>query len=143
MLFYTSTLDLVPDDNAVALAMQWLETIAAQEEWPSPMTFGLLLSLDESLTNIVSYAFIDGTLNGDEPAVTLSLHQEGSELRLELADNGRPYNATLATLPPVASTLDEAEIGGQGLRLIRHCMKNIAYRYEHGRNHLTLITDCA
>jgi serine/threonine-protein kinase RsbW len=133
------TLQLVPDDHAVALAMQWLEAIAEREDWPPKVSFGLVLSLDEALTNVVSYAFTAGTADGNAPAVTLTLRREGSDLQLEIVDNGQPYDPTLVTPPPIATDLDEAEIGGHGVRLIRHYIKGLAYRHEQGQNHLALI----
>lgn len=53
------TLDLVPDAHAVASAIEWLEAIAERDGWSPKLSFGLSLSLDEALTNIVSYAFDD------------------------------------------------------------------------------------
>jgi anti-sigma regulatory factor (Ser/Thr protein kinase) len=137
------TLRVVPDSNAVALATQWLEAIAEREEWPPKLGFGLVLSLDEALTNIVSYAFAGGTTDGEAPSVTLSLRREGADLLLEIADNGQPYDPTLAALSPMATGLDDAQIGGHGLRLMRHYLKDLAYCHEHGCNHLTLIAQGA
>jgi anti-sigma regulatory factor (Ser/Thr protein kinase) len=134
-----STLQLVPDGNAVATAMQWLEEMAEREQWPFKVRFALELSLDEALTNIVSYAFTEGTARGDVPEVAVSFRRDGANLVIEIVDNGRPYDPTLTALPAVAASLDDAQIGGQGVRLMRHYMKHIAYRCDAGRNRLTLV----
>jgi serine/threonine-protein kinase RsbW len=134
-----STLQLVPDGNAVAMALQWLEEMAEREQWPFKVRFALELSLDEALTNIVSYAFTEGAAHGDVPEMVVSFRRDGAHLVIEIADNGRPYDPTLNALPPVAQSLDDAQIGGQGVRLMRHYMKHITYRHHAGRNHLTLV----
>lgn len=133
------TLRVVPDAGAVTVATQWLEAIAEREGWSPKLSFGLLLSLDEALTNVVSYGFAEGTATGEVPAVTLSLTRSGTDLRLEITDNGRPYDPTLTPPAPLATDLEHARIGGHGMRLIRHYLKGLAYRHEHGCNHLTLI----
>jgi serine/threonine-protein kinase RsbW len=137
-----TTLHLEPHDDAVATALQWLEQIAEREQWPVALRFALELSLDEALTNIVCYAFTEAPTDGSAPAVTVSLRRDGDTLAIEIVDNGRPYDPTRTALPPVAASLDEAQSGGQGVRLMRHYMKQIAYRYEAGCNHLTLIAAC-
>lgn len=137
------TLDLTPDGNAVNLATQWLEGIAEREDWPVKVSFGLVLSLDEALTNIVSYAFAEHAADADAPAVTLSYHRADADLVVEIGDNGQAYDPTLAVPPPLAASLDEAEAGGHGLRLMRHYLKSFAYRREHGWNYLTLVAASA
>jgi anti-sigma regulatory factor (Ser/Thr protein kinase) len=134
-----TTLQLVPDDTAVATALQWLEEMAEREQWPFKLRFALELSLDEALTNIVCYAFTEAPAHGEAPAVAVSFRRDGAELAIDIVDNGRPYDPTLTVLPPGAASLDDAQIGGQGVRLMRHYMKRIAYRYDQGRNHLTLV----
>lgn len=133
------TLDLAPDQHAVAAAMQWLEGIAEREAWPPKLNFGLSLSLDEALTNIVSYAFDDPAQAGSPPRVALSCQCGDEWIALDIVDNGRPYDPTTAPPPPLAATLDDAEIGGHGVRLMQHYLHELRYARSDGRNRLTLI----
>ncbi|WP_313625229.1 ATP-binding protein [Achromobacter sp.] len=133
------TLDLVPDQNAVASAMQWLEGIAEREAWPPKLNFGLSLSLDEALTNIVSYAFDDPSQAGHPPCVVLSCRQDSDLISLDIVDNGRAYDPTKTPPPPLAASLDEAEVGGHGVRLMQHYLHDLRYARTDGRNCLTLI----
>ncbi|MGE8689113.1 MAG: ATP-binding protein [Achromobacter sp.] len=133
------TLDLVPDQNAVAAALQWLEGIAERDAWPPKLGFGLSLSLDEALTNIVDYAFDDPAAAGSPPAVTLQCRRDDTGVALEIVDNGRPHDPTKTPPPPLAATLDDAEIGGHGLRLMRHYLHDMRYARSGDRNRLTLI----
>lgn len=137
------TLDLVPDQNAVAAAMQWLEGIAEREAWPPKLNFGLSLSVDEALTNIVSYAFDDPAEAGTPPSVVLSCSHDSEWISLDIVDNGRPYDPTKTPPPPLAATLDDAEIGGHGVRLMQHYLHDLRYARSGGRNRLTLIVRAA
>jgi len=146
----TNTLDLVPDRNTVKSATQWLETICHRENWPSAVAFALTLSLDEALTNIVSYAFrsadhINGNhrTDGDSTPRTICLRctWTRTQVRLEIIDNGRPYDPTQSITPSLAASLDEAHLGGHGLRLMRHYLSGMSYVRSHQRNCLILLVD--
>lgn len=140
-------LALAPGPEAVAKALGWLEAIADQQGWAPATTFGLTLSVDEALTNVLSYAFdgdggTDDGANEDHPAgsphIELSCRETDSHIVVELRDNGQPYDPTSRQTPPTAASLDEAEIGGHGLRLMHHYLDRFDYRYEQGWNVLTL-----
>lgn len=134
----TDTLALHPDARAVPRALQWLEAIAERESWPPRTLFGLTLSLDEALTNVVSYAFEPPQPNV-EAAVSVSCTAAAGRIVLELRDNGRPYDPTAGDPPPLAACLDEAELGGHGVRLMRHYLHEFAYRRDAGWNCLTMV----
>ncbi|CAM3963608.1 ATP-binding protein [Bordetella muralis] len=146
----TDTLDLVPDRNTVKSATQWLETICRREHWPSAVAFALTLSLDEALTNIVSYAFQSADhindnhrTDGDSTPRTICLRCTSTctQVRLEIIDNGRPYDPTQSITPSLAASLDEAHLGGHGLRLMRHYLSGMSYVRRRQRNCLTLLAD--
>lgn len=133
------TLELTPDAQAVTLATQWLEGIAEREGWPAKTVFGLTLSLDEALTNIVSYAFQARQVDGSAPSVRLACRRDGERILLDVADNGMAYDPTQAAVPDLALTLDDAAIGGHGTRLMRHYLHELAYQRDGDWNRLTMI----
>ena len=132
------TLALPADLGAVPLALQWLEALAEAQEWAPRTTFGLTLSLDEALTNVVSYAF-DQPDATDSPAIHVCCRADDTHIELELRDNGRPYDPTAGDPPPLEACLDEADIGGHGVRLMRHYLDTLTYRRQDGWNCLTLV----
>jgi anti-sigma regulatory factor (Ser/Thr protein kinase) len=137
------TLRLIPGPDAVTVATQWLETIAEREGWPPKVNFGLTLSLDEALTNIVSYAFAGAVPDGSAPAITLEYTPVDGDLSVEIADNGQPFDPTQAATPELAASLEETDEGGHGLRLMRHYLKAMHYRRDGAWNRLTLIASAS
>ena len=134
-------IELVPAMEHVAAAVHWLENLATQEDWPVRTTFGLTLSVDEALTNVVSYAFSD---SGDDPLpVAPSLHltcqSTPQGIVVEIRDNGRPFDPLGVIVEPLAQSLDEATAGGHGLRLMHHYLKSMSYARQEGWNTLTLV----
>lgn len=136
------TLDLPADPGAMPLALHWIETLAKRQGWSPRVTFGLTLSLDEALTNVLSYAF-DPPGTADTPAIAVSCRADDRRIELELRDNGRPYDPTAGDPPPLVAGLDEAEVGGHGVRLMRHYLDTLAYRHQDGWNCLTLVMKIA
>ncbi|WP_276807888.1 ATP-binding protein [Castellaniella defragrans] len=132
------SLDLPADLSAVPRALQWIEALAERRGWTPRATFGLSLSLDEALTNVVSYAF-DPPLTEDAPAIRVDCRTDGARIELELRDNGRAYDPTAGDPPPLVACLDEAGVGGHGVRLMRHYLDTLAYRRQDGWNCLTLV----
>jgi len=129
-------LDLPPDLRAVPQALQWLENIALRESWPAREVFGLSLCLDEALTNVIAYAFDPPVA---EPAIHVACQISDNRIELALRDNGRAYDPTAGEPPPLASTLDDASIGGHGVRLMRHYLHDMTYRREAGWNRLSMV----
>ena len=139
----SDTLELSPDDDAVPRAIQWLEGIAQREGWPPRTAFSLTLSLDEALANVVSYAF-DPPPGGDaRPAIALACRRRGSRIEIELRDNGQAYDPTRNPPAALVTNLDDAEIGGHGIRLMRHHLHDLVYKREAGWNSLTLVMETA
>ena len=139
----SDTLELSPDDDAIPRALQWLEGIAEREGWPPKAAFGLTLSLDEALANVVSYAFDPPPAGGALPAIALECRRDGSRVEVELRDNGRAYDPTGNPAAPLVTNMDDAEIGGHGVRLMRHYLHDLVYKREAGWNCLTLVMETA
>jgi serine/threonine-protein kinase RsbW len=137
------TLTLRPEDDPIGRAMQWLEGIADRKDWTPKVRFGLTLSVDEALTNIVAYAFTPAAADGPviEPVIELACADDGREIKVVIADNGQAFDPTGLEIADAALTLDEAEVGGHGLRLMRHYLKSFHYQRDGAWNRLTLVLD--
>ena len=135
------TLSLRPEDDPIGRAMQWLEGIADREDWAPKARFGLTLSVDEALTNIVAYAFTPAAAGAGEPVIKLACADDGRELKVVIADNGHAFDPTSLEIADTALTLDETEVGGHGLRLMRHYLKSFHYQRDGAWNRLTLVLD--
>ncbi len=133
------TLFLRPEDDPIGRATQWLEAIAQRERWTARMRFGLILSMDEALTNIVSHAFTPPCDSEAEPAIRIAYMRDGDARRIDIADNGRPFDPASLPIPHPARTLDDAQVGGHGLRLMHHYLGSLQYRRQDDWNLLTLL----
>lgn len=129
--------EIAPQLDQIGLALAWIRDIAKEAQWPERTVFGLTLSLDEALTNIVTYAFASGDVPAS--AIRLSCFLDAEDIVLRIDDEGVAFDPTLSNVRERAESLEEAEIGGHGLRLMRHYLKSIRYVRSEGRNVLTLV----
>ena len=133
-----ASLTLPPGPDAVAQALDWLETVGGQAQWPMRTTFKLSLCLDEALSNIVMYGFQDAAAAAGPGNIRLVVHQDAQHILLDIFDNGMPFDPTQKMPRDLDNSLEEAEIGGHGLRLMRHYLLDIAYQRSGEENHLRM-----
>ena len=112
----------------------WVAKYASEQGLPAEVRRALDLALLEWVTNVVSYAHDAG----GEHRIRFRFHHESDCVRVEIEDEGRPFDPL--SLPPVDITrpLEERPVGGLGIHMIRNLMDTVEYRREGNRNIVTL-----
>lgn len=92
------------------------------------------LVLEEVVTNSISYGFEDKALH----LIDVTLELDDSELKIVVRDDGRSFNPLEAPPPDLDKPLEEREIGGLGIYLIKKFMDEVSYQREGSSNILTM-----
>ena len=92
------------------------------------------LALEEMFSNIVSYGFEDDR----EHEIVLDMELSTDLLTMKIRDDGWPFNPTEYFNPDLEKPLDEREVGGLGIHLVRHVIDDWEYKSEQGKNTLTM-----
>ena len=116
-------------------AHEALDQFAAQHSLSLASLARLHVALEEHLTNIISYGYRPGQTGMIQIRFVLS----DSNLRVEIADDARPYNPLAAPDVDTSVPLEEKPVGGLGVLLIRKSVDKIEYRRDGERNVLVLI----
>jgi anti-sigma regulatory factor (Ser/Thr protein kinase) len=98
------------------------------------MTYRATLALEETVTNVINYAYADAAAHVID--VTLALCC--GELMLQVSDAGRPFNPLEAEPPDLDAPIEERGIGGLGIHLVRQFMDRVNYARRGDRNVLTM-----
>jgi len=106
----------------------WLDETTAADALPEALAQKIHVALEEAVANVALHAYAGDTTT---PMTIEYAHDSGS-VTLTLTDSGPPFDPTTAQAPK------DAEIGGNGLNLIRHFCKDLTYRRLDGRNQLTM-----
>jgi len=92
------------------------------------------LALEEIVNNIISYAYGDDKKH----QITLSLNVKGSQLLLEVTDDGKPFDPLSVPEPDIDTPIAKKKEGGLGIFLTRALMDKIEYRRESEKNILLM-----
>ena len=125
------------DIGSVSTVLDALEAFGDENGVAPQQIMRLNLVLDELITNTVSYGFP----NGRSGTIHLSVELVDGTVNVELSDNGVAFNPAEAPSPERSGGVEEREIGGLGLKLVRSYAKRLDYRRDGAFNHLHLEMD--
>lgn len=99
---------------------------------PEKMTMTAICA-EEIFVNIASYAYEDKT--GEA-----RIDEEIKKGRISLCfqDSGKPYNPLEKEDPDTTLSVQEREIGGLGIFMVKNMMDTVTYEYRDGWNRLTM-----
>ncbi len=113
---------------------QVVTEFAQRQHWSPQVLFEVNVSLEEILTNAISYAYEDDK----EHTIILRLSFADGEMTAEIEDDGRPFNPLEVAEPDINKPIEERKVGGLGIYLVRKLMTDLAYERREGKNRLTL-----
>ena len=108
------------------------ETAAAMGVHPKRVMH-LELAVEEAAVNICSYAY-----EIPPGEITIRISRETEVVRIELVDVGVPFDPLAADAPDIKSELENREVGGLGIFLIRRVLDEVHYSRSGDRNILSL-----
>ena len=125
--------------NDIAEVARVLEAVAAfteENQIGENGAFKLNLVLDELVTNILSH----GCRDRPDCRVGLKVQYEAGVIRVDLVDNGVPFNPIGAEMPRLGTSVEDARVGGLGVRLVRKYANHTEYAHVAGNNrfHFTM-----
>ena len=110
------------------------ESFATQHEIGGRLRYHLLVSIEEILTNIIKYGFDE---QGVHPIhITFRLVLENVEMEFE--DRGREFNPLEVEEPNLETAIEDRQLGGLGIHLVKKMVDVAEYRREGDRNILLL-----
>ena len=114
---------------------EFVEAVCEEKELPLPTVMSLNLALEEAVTNVILYAYPDGT----DGLVDIEATVRDDSLEFVISDSGKPFDPTAAPEADVTLGFEEREIGGLGIHLVRQIMDEVIYERVEDKNVLTLI----
>ena len=119
-------------------AMAWLEEQLEALGVHGRAAYGLTVSVDEALTNIVTHGL--APMPASQREVEIECAPQAGRVVVRIRDNGPAFDPTHHAPAELARDLDEAGIGGHGVRLMRHFLSELRYERRDGWNVLTLVS---
>lgn len=125
-----------PDPSEPRRVADEVERFCLEHSLSQKIIFRFQLSLDELLTNVISYGFEGVT---EDPVITVDIGLDDAEIAITIRDNGQPFNPLDdAATPDVSLAAEDRPIGGLGIHLTKSFIDTLAYKRVDGFNCLTL-----
>lgn len=117
-------------DGAMGLStlLDTLEDELAGRDVPMAVIGAVLIAADEVITNALSY--------GGAPSVEVAGQVADERVVLRVSDDGAAFDPLAATTPDTTLGVEDREIGGLGIHLVRKMMDDVAYERRGKYNRL-------
>lgn len=118
-------------ETATDFVNEYLDEVGA----PMKTQMQIAVVIDEIFSNIAYYAYV---LSEGDVTVGVGFDEETHTIVLSFADSGMKYNPLQKDDPDVTLSVEERQIGGMGIFMVKKLMDKVSYEYVEGRNVLTL-----
>jgi len=124
------------DIQQIPQLADFVETIASEARLEQGLAMSLNLALEEAVTNVIMYAYPEGS----DGLVDIEAIIREKSLEFIITDSGTPFDPTAAPEADINLGVEERQIGGLGIFLVRNIMDEVRYnRTEDGKNVLSMI----
>ena len=128
-------LTLVNQRSEVARLLDRLEAFARQHGLAPRVLHDVQLALEEHLTNILVHGYEDE----GEHSIRVHVQLNATDLRVEVADDGRPFNPLEQPAPDLTKPIAERPVGGLGIHMMQKSLNGTTYRRADGKNILVMM----
>ena len=98
-------------------------------------SMAICVAVEEIFVNIASYAYSEGT---GETHLYFDFDENERLMTLVVTDEGVPFNPLEKEEPDITLSAADRDIGGLGIFITKKTMDTVSYKYENGKNILTM-----
>ena len=109
------------------------EVFAGQHQLAGQVVVAMQIAFEELLSNIIMYSFRDRDRHEIEIVVEVSADQ----ITATIVDDGIAFNPFDAAAPDTTLGVEEREIGGLGVHIVRTMMDSVSYERDGNKNVVT------
>jgi len=114
--------------------LSWVETYGTDHHLSHDVVNAILLSLDELVTNTISYGYDEEGTH----IISITLSDDGHNITVRLEDDAQAFNPMTVKDVDISTPLEEKQIGGLGVHLVKKFMDTIQYERINKKNILTM-----
>ena len=114
---------------------EFVNEMLEEKDCPLKVQMQLDFAIDEIFGNIAYYAYGKGSGNA---TIQIEMEDNPPKITLTFIDQGIPYNPLENKDPDITLDIEDREIGGLGIFLVKKTMDELSYEYADGQNILTM-----
>ena len=131
----TETLLIKNDVHEVSKLSAFIKSVMEQLNLEKPLARRLRLAVEEAVVNVIDYAYPAGQV-GD---IEIRMMCDNETLKTVIIDSGVAFDPTAMQRADTSLSVEDRQIGGLGILLVRELMDSINYERADGQNFLTLM----
>ena len=124
-----ATIDNIPTVTA------WVDEQLEALDCPMKAQMQIDIAIDELFSNIALYAYNPET---GPATVRVEVVKEPLAVVITFIDKGIPYDPLQQEDPNTKLPIEEREVGGLGIYMVKKTMDEVTYSYKDGQNILTI-----
>lgn len=128
------TIELNNDIAEIPQLSAFIDSFAEEAGLDFSLTMSLNLAMEEAVVNVMEYAYPEGTAG----KVNISASIEGDDVEFVISDSGTAFDPTAKDEVNIDLGVEDRQIGGLGIHLVRNIMDDVKYERKDGKNILTL-----
>ncbi len=118
----------------IELVNDQFTAFAKEKEIPGKVISTVCMVFDELLTNIIFYAYQDC----EQHDIGIQLFLKKNSIVIVVVDDGLPFNPFQVDAPETQLSIEERDIGGLGIHLVKEIMDDVSYQRKINQNVVTL-----
>lgn len=127
------------DLKAIIRVTEQFMEFARENKMIQKVTTPVCMALDDLLANIISYGYADDSHH----LITIKVSIVKDSVIIVITDDGLPFNPLTVEAPDTDASLEEREIGGLGIFLVKNVIDETYYKRYVNKNVITLIKKIA
>jgi sigma-B regulation protein RsbU (phosphoserine phosphatase) len=128
------TVAIPADIGEIERVQEAAEELLDRAGLPGGVRYRIAIVLDELLNNAISYGFDDD----DDHQISVQIKIEAGRASIRISDDGIPFNPFTLGDPDTSLSVEERDIGGLGVKLVRELTNSQTYQRLSDRNIVTL-----
>lgn len=129
------SIEIPAEKDNLSEAVSFVVDFAKELGFSKSELFHFKICTEEIFVNVASYAYYP-----DKGIITVKADSTAEPVSavIEFSDSGTPYNPLEKPDPKKNRSLSEAKKGGLGIFITKKLMDDISYKFEDGKNILTI-----
>ncbi len=116
------------------LVLGFVDEILEENDCPMKVQMQIDIAVEEIYVNIANYAY--APMTGE---TTIQMEVNDNQIAvITFYDTGIPYDPLKKPDPDISLPVEEREIGGLGIFMVKKSMDDMRYEYRNGQNILTI-----
>lgn len=126
-------LTLRAETDNLEKVLDFVNGLLEEKNCPMYVVYELDIAVEELFVNIAHYAYTP-----EVGEATIQISFENDSVIIKFIDSGMPYNPWAKEDPDTTLSLEERQIGGLGIYMVKNCMDEVDYAFVEGKNVVTI-----